>query len=61
MWLRRLLAQFRHAVWLNPMPQAHWCYTQSIGLIRQLLQERMYPLTVEGIDSAMRQLRHSVS
>ncbi|KMJ54808.1 von Willebrand factor A [Vogesella sp. EB] len=60
-WLRRLLAQFRHAVWLNPMPQEHWGYTQSIGLIRQLLQERMYPLTVEGIDSAMRQLRHSVS
>lgn len=60
-WLRRLLAQFKHAVWLNPMQPDYWGYTPSITQIRQLMQERMYPLTVEGIDRAMRQLRHSVS
>jgi uncharacterized protein with von Willebrand factor type A (vWA) domain len=43
-------------VWLNPVPQPHWGYTQSISLIRQTLSERMYPLNLEGIDHAMREL-----
>ena len=58
-WLRRLLQQFRHAVWLNPLPEAHWDGTQSITMLRRLLGGRMYPLTVAGIDSAMRQLQRS--
>ena len=47
---------FPQAVWLNPVPQTHWGYTHSIALIRQLLRDRMYPLTLEGIDHAMREL-----
>ena len=43
-------------MWLNPVPQPHWGYTQSIALIRQLFGDRMYPLTLEGIDQAMREL-----
>ncbi|MFL5004667.1 MAG: VWA domain-containing protein, partial [Microvirga sp.] len=43
-------------VWLNPVPQKHWDYTQSIGLLRRLFGERMFPLTIEGIDGAMREL-----
>ncbi len=58
-WLRRLLEQFRHAVWLNPMPQEAWEYTQSIGMVGQLMQNRMYPLTLEGLEQAMRQLKRS--
>jgi hypothetical protein len=58
-WLRRLLAQFKHAVWLNPMPQAAWEYTQSIGMVGELMQNRMYPLTLEGLEQAMRQLKRS--
>ncbi|MBP7581437.1 MAG: VWA domain-containing protein, partial [Vogesella sp.] len=58
-WLRRLLAQFKHAVWLNPMPQEAWEYTQSIGMVGELMQNRMYPLTLEGLEQAMRQLKRS--
>jgi uncharacterized protein with von Willebrand factor type A (vWA) domain len=55
-WLRRVLDHFPRAVWLNPVPKPHWQYTQSIGLIRQLFGERMFPLNLEGIDLAMREL-----
>ncbi|HKG81590.1 MAG TPA: VWA domain-containing protein [Beijerinckiaceae bacterium] len=55
-WVERLLAHFHKAVWLNPVPQKHWDYTQSIGLLRRLFGERMFPLTIEGIDGAMREL-----
>jgi uncharacterized protein with von Willebrand factor type A (vWA) domain len=55
-WLRRILDHFPKAVWLNPVPQPHWGYTHSIALIRQLFGERMYPLNLEGIDHAMREL-----
>ncbi len=58
-WLRRLLAHFKHAVWLNPMPQGTWEYTQSIGMVGELMQNRMYPLTLEGLEQAMRQLKRS--
>jgi uncharacterized protein len=55
-WLRRLADQFPHHAWLNPEPQGLWEYRQSISLIRQLLGERMFPLTVAGLEAAMRTL-----
>ena len=55
-WMERLLAHFPRAVWLNPIPQKHWEYTHSIGLMRKLMGDRMHPLTLEGIDQAMREL-----
>lgn len=55
-WLSRLLATYPHAVWLNPVQEANWGYTDSIRLIRHIMEERMYPLTVQGIDAAMREL-----
>ncbi|MGT2515812.1 vWA domain-containing protein [Sphingomonas panni] len=55
-WLQRLTAQWRSAVWINPAPQAHWEWTHSTRLIRDLLADRMYPLTLEGLESAMREL-----
>jgi uncharacterized protein with von Willebrand factor type A (vWA) domain len=55
-WLERVTQIYAHLVWLNPTPQKHWEYTPSIGLIRQLLSDRMYPLTLAGLDSAMREL-----
>jgi uncharacterized protein with von Willebrand factor type A (vWA) domain len=55
-WLERLLAHFPKAAWLNPVPQPHWGYTHSIGVMRRLFGERMFPLTLEGIDQAMREL-----
>jgi uncharacterized protein with von Willebrand factor type A (vWA) domain len=44
-------------VWLNPEPEKRWDYTASIDITRQLLGGRMYPLTLEGLDRAIRALR----
>jgi uncharacterized protein with von Willebrand factor type A (vWA) domain len=55
-WLDRVTQIYPHVVWLTPIPQKHWEYTPSIGLIRQLLADRIYPLTLAGLDSAMREL-----
>lgn len=56
LWLRRITDQFDHTVWLNPVPRQHWDYTRSIAMVRSLLGDRMYPLTLEGLDQAMREL-----
>ncbi|HEY8564047.1 MAG TPA: VWA domain-containing protein [Beijerinckiaceae bacterium] len=55
-WMERLTAHFPKAVWLNPLPESQWGYTQSIALLRNLVQGRMFPLTLEGIDRAVREL-----
>jgi uncharacterized protein with von Willebrand factor type A (vWA) domain len=55
-WMRRLLQTYPHAVWFNPVPARDWGYTASIRMIRQLLEGRMFPLTLEGLDGAMREL-----
>jgi uncharacterized protein with von Willebrand factor type A (vWA) domain len=55
-WMERLIGHFPKAVWLNPIPQKHWDYTHSIGLLRRLVGNRMFPLNLEGIDGAMREL-----
>jgi uncharacterized protein len=55
-WMQKILDHFPKAVWLNPVPQPHWQYTHSVSLMRQLFSDRMYPLTLEGIDHAMREL-----
>ncbi len=56
-WLGRLLAHFRHAAWLNPVPEQYWSYTQSVQMIRELMGDRHYPLTLSGIDQAMKALK----
>ncbi|WP_232631990.1 vWA domain-containing protein [Methylobacterium sp. Leaf118] len=55
-WLERVLGHFPKAVWLNPIPAEHWAYTPSIGMIRRIVSDRMFPLTLEGLDGAMRAL-----
>jgi uncharacterized protein with von Willebrand factor type A (vWA) domain len=55
-WLRRLLEVYPKAVWLNPVPEKYWGGTTSIGMIRRLMEDRMFPLTLDGIDRAMRAL-----
>ena len=55
-WLRRVTDVYEHAVWLNPVPQEHWSWTPSIKMIRDIFSNRMYPLTIEGLDGAMREL-----
>ena len=56
LWLDRVAQIYEHVVWLNPVAQKHWDYTPSIGLINQILSGRMFPLTLGGLDSAMREL-----
>ena len=55
-WLQRLLDVYGHAAWLNPQPEDRWGYYDSIGMTRQLMGERMYPLTLAGLEEAMRAL-----
>ncbi len=56
LWLERLLQVYPATIWLNPVAEKHWDYTHSIGMIRQLFSDRMYPLTLDGLDRAMREL-----
>ena len=54
--LSALTRTYPACVWLNPVAESQWDYTQSIRMVRQLVAERMYPLTLEGLDRAMREL-----
>ena len=55
-WIERVGRTYPACVWLNPVAEKDWDYTQSIRMMRQLLGGRMYPLTLEGLDKAMREL-----
>ncbi len=56
-WVQRLLASFPRAIWLNPEPERRWDYTPSIDLLKKLMTDRMFPLTIEGLDNGMRELQ----
>ncbi|MEZ9540236.1 VWA domain-containing protein [Shewanella sp. 10N.286.51.B8] len=55
-YMNRLLSHFNKVTWLNPQPQQHWSYHQSISIIQQLMDNKMYPLTVDGIGRAIKEL-----
>jgi uncharacterized protein with von Willebrand factor type A (vWA) domain len=55
-WMQRLLDIYPHAAWLNPVPEKWWHHTASISMIQQIMGHRMFPLTLEGLDDAMREL-----
>jgi uncharacterized protein len=55
-WLQRLTSAFPKFVWINPEPQGVWQYRQSISVIQQIVSQRMYPLTLKGLEDAMRLL-----
>ena len=55
-WLRRLLDAYPAAAWLNPEPERLWPYRQSIGILGQIMGERMYPMTLDGLARAMQAL-----
>jgi len=56
-WMRRLLSYYPNAVWLNPTPPDRWMRTPSLHMTHKIMDGRMYPLTVEGLDEAMKTLR----
>ncbi len=55
-WIARLAETYASAAWLNPTPEAHWGYSQSTQMLKGLMKDRMYPLTLDGLDEAMRGL-----
>ncbi len=55
-WMHRVANTYPATVWLNPTPEQHWTYSQSTKIIKDLVNDRMYPLTLEGLDDAMREL-----
>lgn len=55
-WMQRLTHTWSHHVWLNPEPQERWPYTPSVQLTRELIEDRMFPLTLSGLDEAIKAL-----
>ncbi len=55
-WMDRVSNTWESVAWLNPTPARHWTHTPSIGVMKQLVKERMFPLTIQGLDQAMRAL-----
>lgn len=55
-WLKRVVETYPATVWLNPSPERTWGYSTSTRMIRDLVHDAMYPLTLDGLDAAMREL-----
>ena len=55
-WMQRVTSTYPATVWLNPVPEKQWSYSQSTKVMKQLVNDRMYPLTLDGLDDAMREL-----
>lgn len=58
-WMQRLLSVYHDAIWINPQPESVWDYHESIRITRDLMGERMFPLTLDGLDRGMRLLSKS--
>ena len=56
LWLQRVVNTYPATVWLNPVPEAQWRYSASTGMIRELVNDHMYPLTLDGLEDAMREV-----
>ncbi|WP_298959792.1 VWA domain-containing protein [uncultured Roseibium sp.] len=55
-WMQRVTGLYKSAVWLNPVREEHWNYTHSIEMLNELMERRMFPMTVEGLSDAMKEL-----
>ncbi len=55
-WIKRLLNTYQKAIWLNPEPRERWDYTPSIKLTREIMEDRMFPLTIAGLDEGIKAL-----
>jgi len=58
-WMQRVLSVYHDAIWINPQPESVWDYHESIRLTRDLMGDRMFPLTLDGLDRGMRLLGRS--
>ncbi len=55
-WMARLLRQYPRSAWINPTEERHWMGTHSTRLLRQIMEDRMFPLTLDGVDRMTRAL-----
>ncbi|PYC48446.1 VWA domain-containing protein [Litorivita pollutaquae] len=55
-WLERTREQWKSNLWINPVPEKHWGYTQSIKLISEIFEDQMVPMTLDGLERGMRDL-----
>jgi uncharacterized protein len=55
-WLHRITNTYPATAWLNPVPEKQWGYSQSVKIVKELMNDRMYPLTLEGLSDAMKEL-----
>jgi uncharacterized protein len=55
-WMKRMLEVYPKAAWLNPEPEEIWPYRQSVGVLKEIMGGRMYPMTIQGLERAMRAL-----
>jgi len=56
-WMERITQKFKHHVWINPNPEQGWRYSESTQIIKQAMNDRMFPLTMEGLSKAMNMLK----
>jgi len=55
-WMQRLKNVFNKVIWLNPVEETYWNYTQSIGMVKKLVEDEMFPLSISGLDNGIRAL-----
>ncbi|MGE0384897.1 MAG: VWA domain-containing protein [Gammaproteobacteria bacterium] len=60
-WMSRVLNTYPRAIWLNPVPEDHWDYSDSIRVVRKLMEDRMFPLTLGGLDKGIEALKRPLS
>lgn len=56
-WMARLMAIYPYSVWLNPQPENYWGHIPSIEMVNELVSQRMFPLTIDGLERAMKALK----
>ena len=52
-WINRMLDHFQQVIWLNPEPEGVWQYRQSVGILKELMRGKMFPVTLRGLELAM--------
>lgn len=55
-WMQRIKNSFQKVIWLNPVEERYWDYTHSIGMVKQLIEDEMYPLTLDGLERGIKSL-----
>jgi uncharacterized protein with von Willebrand factor type A (vWA) domain len=58
-WMERITQKFKHHVWINPNPKEGWDYSESTRILKQSVNDRMFPLTMDGLSKAMQMLKTS--